>query len=93
MLISSMIVKTRPGKAGAVLPMLEKIPRVSTYGIHRGNNIIVVAESHDLKQLENLTAFILDTMEDVLGVFPTYLNFEEEVAGPQAQGKDHAEST
>ena len=78
MLISSMIVKTRPGKADAVLSMLGKIPRISTYGIHRGNNIIVVAETHDVKQLENLTGFILDSIEDVLGVFPTYLNFEEE---------------
>ncbi len=79
MLISSMIVKTRPGKAETVLTQLQKIPRVTTYGVHRGNNIIVVAEIHDIKQLENLTAFIMESIDDVLSVSPTYINFEDEL--------------
>ncbi len=76
-MISSLIIRTRQGKAETVLSELQKIPKVTTYGIHRGNNIIMVAETHDVQQLEHLIDFIRENIENVLSVAPTYINFEE----------------
>lgn len=78
MQISSMIIKTRPGRAPAVLERLHYYPELTTYGIHRGNNLIVVAETVSIGQLERLTDEISRTIEDIWAITPTYLNFEEE---------------
>jgi nitrate reductase NapAB chaperone NapD len=78
MLIASSIVKVVPEKAEEVRELLNQIPKVTTYGIHKESNIIIVAEAHDVEQLESLNNYILEQFPDVLAVFPTYLTSDEE---------------
>lgn len=77
MLIASSIVKVDPRKAQDALELLEQIPKVTTFGIHKENNIIVVLEAHDVKQLESLHGYILEQVPAALAVFPTYLTSDE----------------
>ncbi len=77
MMISSLIVRTLPEHAHTLSRMLEKIPNVSTYGVYKEENIIVVAETHDVPQLENLISYIANDFEHVLGVFTTYVNWDD----------------
>lgn len=78
MLISSMIVKVEPAKAEKVAHQLGRVPNVTTYGVHRENNVIIVAEMHDAEQLENLSKYILNEFDGVSGIFPTYVAVDEE---------------
>jgi len=80
MLIASMIVKVVPEKAEEVVQSLGRIPNVTTYGVHKENNLILVAEAHDVEQLENLSKYIMNTFDEVLGVFPTYVTADEGVS-------------
>lgn len=79
MLIASMIVKTNPDSAEQVEQLLSKIPEVSTHGVHKEDNIIAVVEGHDVEQIENTMKFILNEYDEVIGVFPTYLNWDEDL--------------
>lgn len=78
MLIASMIVKVIPEHAEEVAQQLERTPNITSYGVHKENNIIIVTEAHDVEQLENIARYILETYPDVLGVFPTFVGSEEE---------------
>lgn len=84
MLIASMIVKVDEAASEYVAQQLERIPNVTTYGVHRGTNIIVVAEAHDESQLENLARFIMESFEDVWGVFPTYVTSDGVAPGARS---------
>lgn len=77
MLITSMIVRALPEKVHALSRLLDKIPNVSTHGVHKQEYIIVVAETRDVPQLENLISYIANEFDDVLEVFTTYANWEE----------------
>ena len=78
-LISSMIVRVKPAKADEILVQLEKIPNVETHGVHKEENIILVAEGRDVRQIENLVTYINQEFPDVAGVYPTYLNWDEDI--------------
>lgn len=78
MLVASMIVKTDPLRAAEVARQLGRMPNVTSYGVHKEENIVLVAEAHDEAQLENLARYIVDTFEDVWGVFPTFIGSDEE---------------
>lgn len=76
-LIAGMIVKVDPERAGEVARQLGRIPNVSTYGVHKEENIVLVAEGHDEGQLENLARYIVGTFEGVRGVYPTFIGSDE----------------
>lgn len=86
MLVASMIVKADPGRAEEVARQLGRMPNVTSYGVHKEENIVLVAEAHDEAQLENLARYILDTFEDAWGVFPTFVGDDEEPAAVPAGG-------
>ncbi len=67
-----MLVKVIPEKADEIAQLLERIPNVTNYGVHNENSIVIVVESHDKEQLENLCKYIMESYEDVFGVFSTY---------------------
>jgi nitrate reductase NapAB chaperone NapD len=73
MLVSSMIVKVDPAQADELCRQFGRIPGLTTYGVHKEDNIVVVAEAHDEAQLENLARYILDNFEGAWGVFPTFV--------------------
>ncbi len=78
MLIASMIVKTKPERADEVARQLQRMPNVTTYGVHKDANIIVVVEAHDEEQLENFTSYLMREYADILGVFPTFVGSDED---------------
>ncbi len=77
MLIASAIVKVIPEKAEETARLIERLPYVTTYGVHKENNIIMVVEANTTEELENLSKRIMNEYEAVLGVFPTYLSSDE----------------
>jgi len=79
MLVTSMIVKVDPAKAQELARQFGRIRGVTTYGVHKENNIVVVAEARDEGQLENLARYIAESFEGVWGVFPTFVASDESV--------------
>lgn len=77
--IAGVVIVTVPDKTSAVLQGLKQISGVTTYGVHKENNIIAVLEAESSKGLENLSRQITQKFDGVLGVFPAYVNFEDEV--------------
>lgn len=77
MLIASMIVKVVAAEAEAVQAQLRRLPHVTTYGIHKEDNIILVAEARSVEELEKLSLHLTHEITGVLGVFPTYVTEEE----------------
>lgn len=82
MLISSMIAKVDPAHAGEVARRLERIPGVTSYGVHRENNVILVAETRDEEQMEQLARHILEGYDEVWAVFPTFVASDGAEAAP-----------
>ena len=78
MLIASMIVKTVSDNADEVARELQRIPNVTTYGVHKENNIIVVAEAQDEEQLENFTQYLMREYSAILGVYPTFVASDDD---------------
>ncbi len=78
MLIASMIVKVVADEAEAVQAQLQRMPNVTTYGIHKEDNIILVTEARSVEELELLSKRLTHEIAGVLGVFPTYVTEEEE---------------
>jgi len=68
MFITSMIVKVAPSKAMEVSRLLGHIPKLAIYGVHKGENIIVVAETNTATEFENLSRQIAGKSSDVLGI-------------------------
>ncbi len=85
-LISSMIVRVKPEKADEILAQLAKIPDVETHGVHKEENIILVAEGKDVGQIENLVTYINQEFRGVVGVYPTYFNWDEDIESTAAEG-------
>jgi nitrate reductase NapAB chaperone NapD len=79
-----MIVRVKAEKAEEIAQQLKKIPNVETHGVHKEENIILVAEGRDVRQIENLVAYINQEFPDVAGVYPTYLNWDEDIQESEA---------
>lgn len=75
--ISGILVKVEPEKAQGVLKKLQTINNVTTYGIHKENNIIIVIEGKSVEEINSIITHIQDNIEAVIGVFPAYINFED----------------
>ena len=77
MLIASSIVKVPAAKAEETAELLGRVPGVTSFGVHRETNVIIVTEAHDQEQLEGLHEHILEEFPDVLGLFPSFVADEE----------------
>lgn len=77
MLIVSMIVKVKSEAAQVTLEAIEKIENLTTYGVHKDDNIIVVGEVETVDEIEALSKKLLNEFDAILGVFPTYLADED----------------
>ena len=78
MLISGVVIVTQLNKTSEVLNALQNLNHVTTYGIHKDFHIVAVLEGHTPRELEDLTEEITNSISGVLGVYPTYVNFELE---------------
>ncbi len=76
--IAGVVIVTAPEKSMKVLDQLKTIENVTTYGIHKDNNIVAVFEGDSPKALEELNKKILNEIPGVMGIFPAYVNYEDE---------------
>ncbi len=76
--IAGVLIVTVPEKSMQVLDQLKTIQNVTTYGVHKDNNIVAVLEGDSPKDLEILSKKIQDEVSYVMGIFPAYVNFEDE---------------
>jgi nitrate reductase NapAB chaperone NapD len=78
MLVASMVVKVDPAQAEEVSRQIGRVPGLTTYGVHKEENVVVVAEAHDEAQLENMARYILENFEGAWGVFPTFVGSDRD---------------
>lgn len=79
MIISSMIIKALPENIDELVLELNNIPSVTTYGVHKEENIIVLVEADSEDQLKDLSRYINSEFDGVLGTYPTFIGSEEEM--------------
>jgi nitrate reductase NapAB chaperone NapD len=76
--IAGVVIITDKKKTAHVLNKLNSIENITTYGVHKDNNIIAVFEGETPTQLEKLNDEILNSVEGIYGIYPAYVNFEDE---------------
>lgn len=76
--IAGVVIVTTQEKSMQVLDQLKTFQNVTTYGVHKDNNIVAVLEGDSPKDLENLSKKIQNEMPEVMGIYPAYVNYEEE---------------
>ncbi len=75
--IAGVLVLTQPKLSENVLVELNKMDKVTTYGIHKENYIIAVLEGNSITELEDITNSITNKISGVIGVYPSYVNYEK----------------
>jgi len=75
--IAGVVILTQEDKTLQVLNELQKVENVTTYGVHKDNNIIAVFEGKTPKDLERLNDKIVKEISGILGVYPAYVNYED----------------
>ena len=80
MIIASMIVKTTVDSAEKVVLALNELPNVTTYGIHKDNNIVVLIEAESEDKLRDLSRYINSEFDGVTGTYPTFISVDEELS-------------
>jgi len=76
--IAGVVIVTMQEKSLQVLDQINEIENVTSYGIHKDNNIIAVFEGDTPKDLELISKKIESDVPGVLGIFPSYVNYEDE---------------
>ncbi|MBC8214272.1 MAG: chaperone NapD [Candidatus Marinimicrobia bacterium] len=79
MAITGVVILVEPNKAEEILYEVSHLDDVTTYGLHKENNIVAVIEGENSKNLENKINQIKDKIDGILGIFPAYANYEEEI--------------
>jgi len=78
--IAGVVIITDKQKTAHVLNKLNNIEKVTTYGVHKDNNIVAVFEGDSPSELEKMNAKIIKQIDGIHGIFPAYVNFEDEFA-------------
>lgn len=68
---------TKPDKADEVLDELKQVSGITTYGIHKDNNIIAVLDTTSIEELKSTSLLILNDIPNVMGVYPSSVNYED----------------
>lgn len=79
MIIASMIVKVLPENIDDVVLKLNNIPNVTTYGVHKEENIIILIEADSEDHLKDLAKYINSEFDGILGTYPTFIGSDEDV--------------
>ncbi|NOX88882.1 MAG: chaperone NapD [Calditrichaeota bacterium] len=77
--IAGIVVMTDEREIQTVYNRLSAHELITTYGIHQDNYIVAVIETDSLRQLEELIDSLRNSNEAILGIYPAYINFEDEV--------------
>ena len=78
MIVASLIIKCDKEYVNETVIKLNKIPDVTTYGIHKENNIIALIEAESEVQLKELSRYISSEFEGVMGTYPTFIGNDDE---------------
>jgi len=77
--IAGVVIITDKKKTMNILNGLNTIENVTTYGVHKDNNIIAVFEGDTPSELEKMNDDIKNKIDGIYGIYPAYVNFEDEV--------------
>ncbi len=75
--IAGVVILTRKEEASQVLNRLQNMENVTTYGVHKENNIIAVLEGRTPKELERINDKLVKEIPGILGIYPAYVNYED----------------
>ncbi len=81
--IAGVIIQTDGNDNGQVLEQLQAFKNVYTYGVHKGNSIVAVFDCESSKELKGLADQITEQVQGVMGVYPAYVNYEDEMEQAQ----------
>lgn len=76
--IAGVVISTIPEKVEDVYRNLERYEGITTYGIHQNSQIIAVFEADTSRELERMGERLRQELDGILGIFPAYINFEDE---------------
>ncbi len=76
MAIAGLLVHTLQGKTEVTEQVIKKMDTMTSYGIHKDEFIVVVAEVHS-KDIENEVKKI-EEIDGVLTIYTTYVTLEDE---------------
>ncbi len=79
MAIAGVVIATQPQKAMHVMEQLNKTPQVTTYGVYNDSQIVAVFESDTANGLKELSKEIQENIDGILGIYPSYVTFEDEM--------------
>lgn len=79
MIVASIIIKCDPEKVDEVALNVSKIPNVSTHGVHKGDNLIVLIEAESEEEIENFSRYIQSEYDGILGTYPSFISSEDEL--------------
>ncbi|MCK5033889.1 MAG: chaperone NapD [Calditrichia bacterium] len=77
--IAGVVIIADKQKTMNVLNQLNTIENVTTYGVHKDNHIIAVFEGDTPSELEKMNDDIMNKIDGIYGIYPAYVNFEDEI--------------
>jgi len=77
--ISGVVILIEPSKSQEIFNALKKTEGVTTYGLHKECYVVAVFEAETTKEIESISEQVGKEIDGVLGVYPTYLHFEDEI--------------
>ncbi len=86
MAIAGLAILVKKEKVQDVYKRLEEYPEITTYGIHQDQYIVAVVETSPQTDLEKYLENLKNSHSDILGIFPAYANFEDEVLDQSFDG-------
>ncbi|HGY56525.1 MAG TPA: hypothetical protein ENK44_12520 [Caldithrix abyssi] len=75
--IAGVVILTREEMTSQVLNQLQNVENVTTYGVHKNNNIVAVFEGQTPKELERINDKLINEVPGILGIYPAYVNYED----------------
>ncbi len=77
--IAGVIIVADSQRIQSVYECLQNQENITTYGIHNDNQIVAVFEADSSKKLEDMSESLMNQQIGILGVYPAYVNFEDEI--------------
>ncbi|APF19310.1 chaperone NapD [Caldithrix abyssi] len=88
MAIAGVAILTKKEEVQKVYQRLEQLPEITTYGIHEGHYIVAVIETTPQTNLKAYLEEVQNNDPAILGIYPAYVNFEDEVSEIEIDQKD-----
>ena len=80
MAIAGVAILAQKDEIQKVYQRLEQHPEITTYGIHQEQYIVAVVETTPQTDLKSYLEQIQNSDPAILGIFPAYVNFEDEMS-------------